>query len=214
LLQRLADTYGGAVALVSGRSLDNLRQLVAPFDPPAAGLHGIEWRDAAGAAHQLAVPEGLDDIRARLAHPAGNRAGLLVEDKGLAVALHYRLAPELGPLALSLAQAALVGHPGFTLVEGKMVVEIKPKGADKGSALETLMAHPPFAGRRPVFVGDDVTDEDGFAAANRLGGLSVLIGEARKTGATHRLPTIDACLSWLAVAAGTRWLPHMGEGAD
>ena len=214
LLQRLADAHGGAVALVSGRRLDNLLELVAPFAPPAAGLHGIEWRDAAGQVHRLAEPEGLAAIRARLAEEAGAFTGLLLEDKGLAVALHYRQAPELGPSVLRLAQTAVAVHPGFTLVEGKMVVEIKPKGADKGEAVAQLMRTEPFAGRRPVFVGDDVTDEDGFAAANRMGGLSVLVGEARPTQAGFRLPSIDACRAWLAAAAGTQWLPQMGAGAD
>jgi trehalose 6-phosphate phosphatase len=94
------------------------------------------------------------------------------------------------------------------------VAEIKPKGADKGSAVAAFMERPPFAGRRPVFVGDDVTDEDGFAAANRLGGVSVLVGALRETQARYGLADIEACRVWLAAAAGTQWLPQMGEGAD
>jgi trehalose 6-phosphate phosphatase len=214
LLQRLHDAHGGALALVSGRTLDNLRQLVAPFDPPAAGLHGLEWRDGAGMVGHAAAPPGLDDIRARLHHAAGQHPGLLVEDKGVAVALHYRQAPELADYVRQVAEDAVHDHPGYGLVAGKMVAEIKPNGADKGTALAAFMRAPPFAGRRPVFVGDDVTDEDGFAAANRLGGLSVLVGPPRDSTARFRLPDIQACRVWLAAAAGTRWAASMGEGAD
>ena len=214
LLQRLSDVHGGAVALVSGRSLDNLRQLVAPFDPPAAGLHGLEWRDAAGVIGRVTAPPGLDHIRARLAAEAERFVGLLLEDKGCAVALHYRLAPQLGEHALNAARAAIANHPEYGLVAGKMVVEVKPKGADKGGAVEAFMRSAPFAGRRPVFVGDDTTDEDGFAAVNRLGGVSVLVGGLRETQARHRLPDIEACRTWLAAAAGTAWRSQIGEGAD
>lgn len=214
LLQRLADAHDGAVALVSGRALDNLRQLVAPFDPPAAGLHGLEWRDAAGTIRRLALPPGLDDIRDRLRREAERLTGLLLEDKGLAVALHYRQAPQLAEHVMQIARMALLDHPEYGLVAGKMVVEIKPRGTDKGAAVAAFMQTAPFVGRRPVFVGDDVTDEDGFAAANRLGGLSVLVGPPRETQARHNLPDIEACRIWLAGAAGTQWLPQMGEGAD
>lgn len=214
LLQRLADAHGGAVALVSGRALDNLRQLVMPFDPPAAGLHGLEWRDGEGAIHRPDPPPGLDDIRLRLRHEAEHFVGLLLEDKGSAVALHYRQAPHLAEHVRQTAEAALRDHPEYGLVAGKMVVEIKPKGAHKGAAVTTLMAGRPFIGRLPVFVGDDTTDEDGFAVVNRLGGLSVLVGEMRETQARYRLPDIEACRAWLAQAAGSQWLPHMGDGAD
>lgn len=214
LLQRLSDAHGGAVALVSGRTLDNLRQLVTPFDPPAAGLHGLECRGPDGAERRLQVPSGLDDIRRRLGAEAEQFPGLLLEDKGAAVALHYRQAPELADHVRRTAEAVLLDHGDFIAVAGKMVVEIKPRGADKGSAVATFMQSPPFAGRVPVFVGDDVTDEDGFAAANRLGGVSVLVGPPRPTQARHRLDDIEACRMWLARAAGTEWLPHVGEGAD
>lgn len=214
LLQRLADVHGGAVALVSGRTLNNLRQLVAPFDPPAAGLHGLEWRDGAGMVGGLEAPPGLDDIRRRMGLEAEQFTGLLLEDKGRALALHFRQAPHLAEHVRRTAEAVLLDHPEYCLMAGKMVMEIRPKGADKGSAVAAFMRSAPFAGRRPVFVGDDVTDEDGFAAANRLGGLSVLVGPMRDTLAGHRLPDVEACRVWLASAAGSQWLPHVGEGAD
>lgn len=214
LLQSLSDSHGGAVALVSGRSLDNLRQLVTPFDPPAAGLHGLEWRDAGGTVHRLTQPPGLDDIRRRLRYAAERFSGLLLEDKGSAVALHYRQAPDLADQVLHAAQESVRDHPGYGVMAGKMVVEIKPRGADKGGAVAAFMGTAPFAGRRPVFVGDDVTDEDGFAAVNRLAGVSVLVGDPRPTQARYRLPDIEACRVWLAAAAGSQWLPRLGEGAD
>lgn len=214
LLRRLSDAVGGALALVSGRSLDNLRQLVSPFDPPAAGLHGLEWRDAAGTVHHRDVPAGLDVIRDRLSRLALDTCGLLLEDKGQAVALHYRQAPELGEAARRAVEAAVGDQPNYSILAGKMVFEVKPIGVDKGVAVRTFMTQAPFSGRRPVFVGDDVTDEDGFVSANQLGGLSVLVGPLRETQALYHLPDIEACRVWLARAAGTEWNSTMGEGAD
>lgn len=215
LLRRLAAAHGGAVALVSGRTLDNLQQLVAPYDPPAAGLHGLEWRDGAGMVGRLEAPPGLDDIRLRLGLEAEQFPGLLLEDKGRALALHFRQAPHLADHVRRTAEAVILDHPDYCLMAGKMVLEIRPKGADKGSAVTAFMRVPPFAGRCPVFVGDDITDEDGFAAVNRLGGLSVLVGALRETQARFRLDDVEACCAWLAAAAGTQWAPHVGgEGGD
>jgi len=214
MLERLSQRVGGALAVVSGRTLDALRELLAPFDPPVAGLHGLECRDAAGTVHRLNAPDGLDAIRARLGRLADERQGLLLEDKGMALALHYRQAPQLEGVARRAAEEVLAAHPGFTLLAGKMVFEIKPDGADKGSAVRTFMAQAPFAGRRPIFVGDDVTDEYGFAAANEMAGLSVLVGPLRETAAQYRLDGVEECWSWLARAGGTVWSPRTGEGAD
>jgi trehalose 6-phosphate phosphatase len=214
ILMRLSERVDGAVAMVSGRTLDAVRGLLAPFDPPVAGLHGIECRDAGGTVHRLNVPDGIDAIRARLTALANEHQGLLLEDKGAALALHYRQAPQLEPVARHAVDDLLAAHPGFTVLAGKMVFEVKPQGADKGSALRTFMAQAPFAGRRPVFVGDDVTDEYGFTAANEMGGLSVLVGPMRDTAATYRLEDIEECWSWLARAGGTVWSPRTGEGAD
>lgn len=213
LLAELSRQHGGALALVSGRSLDNLEELVAPFTPPAAGLHGIERRTAVGAVVRPHPPAGIDDIRRRLA-AAEHWTGVLLEDKGLTLAVHYRQAPDREEECRRLAAEVAADHPDFAVIHGKMVVEVKPKGWDKGAAVRAFMAEPPFAGRVPVFVGDDVTDEFGFVAANDLGGLSVLVGDLRDTRARFHLPDIEACRTWLAQAAGTIWAPHMGEGAD
>lgn len=215
LLMRLSACYGGAVAVMSGRSLDNLCQLLAPFDPPAAaGVHGLEYRDGHGGIVRMTVPPGLDDIRARLTRLVEEKTGLLLEDKELALALHFRQAPEMEQMVREAVMAAAADHSGFTVLAGKMVFEIKPAGIDKGSALRTFMMQSPFSGRRPVFVGDDTTDEYGFQAANALGGLSVLVGPLRDTAAMFQLDDIEACRIWLARAAGTEWDPKVGEGAD
>ncbi|CAA7611325.1 trehalose-phosphatase [Magnetospirillum sp. UT-4] len=213
LLQALSDCHGGAVALVSGRALENIRALVAPFDPPAAGLHGLERRSADGTVTVPPPFPALADIRRRLA-PAQDWPGVLVEDKGLALAVHYRLAPEREGACRLLVEGIVADHPDFAVLAGKMVLEVKPAGWDKGGAVRAFMAEAPFAGRMPVFVGDDVTDEAGFEAANALGGLSVLVGDWRPTAAGHYLPDIESCRRWLAEAAGSRWSPHAGAGGD
>lgn len=194
-LAKLAGRHGGALALVSGRALDNILQLVAPLVPPAAGLHGLERRDAGGRVVRPGPLPGLDAMRAELQAFAAAHPGVILEDKGLTLALHYRQAPALEADCRRAAQRA--APPGFAVAAGKMVFEIRPKGADKGGAVAAFMAEPPFAGRVPVFVGDDVTDEDGFVAANRLGGSSVLVGPERATQARWRLPDVAAAARWL-----------------
>jgi trehalose 6-phosphate phosphatase len=197
LLQALADRHGGAVALVSGRTVENIARLVAPFHPPAAGLHGLERRLADGRVLRPDPSPLLDGIRRSLSDFAAANPGVILEDKGLSLALHYRLAPHREAAARAVAEAAVAGHPELRLQAGKMVFEIRPRGADKGGALRAFMAEPPFAGRVPVFVGDDVTDEDGFKAANALGGISVMIGPPRPTAASFRLADVAGLRRWL-----------------
>jgi trehalose 6-phosphate phosphatase len=196
-LAALAVRHGGALALVSGRALDNVLQLVAPFRPPIAGLHGLERRSAAGRVLRPAPLPGLDRLRADLGAFATAHPGVVVEDKDLSLALHYRLAPAAEADCRRAAEAAVAGRADLVVARGKMVFEIRPAGSDKGGAVAAFMAEPPFAGRVPVFVGDDVTDEDGFAAANRLGGHSVLVGPERATLAQWRLPDVAAAGAWL-----------------
>lgn len=213
LLAQVSKRWQGALALVSGRSLDNIRQLVAPFDPPAAGLHGLERRSADGTLARAHPPADLDQVRREL-YQAEQWPGVLLEDKDLALAVHYRQAPAREADCRALAERVVAGHPDFSVQAGRMVFEVKPKGWDKGAALRAFMAEPPFAGRMPVFIGDDLTDEFGFAAANELGGLSVLVGEPRDSAARYHLPDIEACRVLLANAAGAVWAPQLGEGAD
>lgn len=202
-LSRLADGCAGAVALVSGRSIADIDRLFAPLHLPVAGLHGIERRDAAGRISRAEIdPRRLDAVRARLGAFADAHPGALVEDKGLALALHYRQAPEAGDAAQALA-AELASESGAALVvqRGKMVVELRPAGANKGTAVAAFMTEPPFAGRTPVFVGDDVTDEAGFATINAMGGVSIRVGDGAPTCACYDGASVAGIHDWLAAAA-------------
>ncbi|MCU0977346.1 MAG: trehalose-phosphatase [Steroidobacteraceae bacterium] len=198
LLARLA-ARGGALALVSGRSIRDLDGLLAPLRLPCAGLHGAERRDAGGRMHRLRVNGALDGARAALSDFCRDHPGTLLEDKGAALALHYRLAPQ-AEAAARRTVAALVSRlaPDFQLQQGKCVLELKPAGASKARAIGDFMAEPPFAGRIPVFVGDDATDEDGFRAVNAHGGLSVRVGPASDTAARASLDGVADVLDWLS----------------
>jgi trehalose 6-phosphate phosphatase len=198
-LGRLFDRTSGAVALISGRALADIDRVLDGVRLPAAGQHGTERRDATGhVTHHDFPRERLDWAHARLAEATASRSGLLLEHKGLSLALHYRRAPRLGGYAhrliRSLAQSL---GPEFRIQPGKRIVEVKPAGKDKGVALVEFMAEEPFRGRTPVFVGDDLTDEYGFEAVNRLGGHSIKVGAGR-TVARWRLPHVRAVREWLA----------------
>jgi trehalose 6-phosphate phosphatase len=199
LLGTLRDATEGAVALISGRSVEDVDRLFAPLTFPVAGQHGIERRCADGSIRRHAPPLDLlaraaaDIVRLTAAH-----SGLVFENKGMTLALHYRLAPALRPLAERemRAIAAALGD-AFELQTGKFVVEIKPSGRNKGSAIGEFMREAPFAGRRPVFIGDDLTDEPGFEAINRLDGYSVKVGPGI-TRARWHLFDAAAVRRWLA----------------
>ncbi len=201
VLARLSKTFGGAVALISGRTIENLDSLFAPLRLPAAGLHGLEHRDAGGHITLLGEAHALDYLRAPLNALAQSRKGLILEDKGRAVALHFRQAPEEAARIEKENASLTAASPDLILIHGKMVIEIKPRHADKGSALRAFMTEAPFAGRVPVFLGDDTTDEDGFAAVNAMGGVSIHIdheGASKQTLASYRLSGVDGALQWLS----------------
>lgn len=197
LLDRLQHASGGALALVSGRSLDNLTRLTAPVTLAAAGLHGLERRQRDGSIVRLPVPDGLADIRRRFVQAADRLPGVVMEDKQVALGLYYPHARHQAAAAMAVAQAVVLDHPDFALVEGHCIVEIAPRGADKASAVAAFMAAAPFAGRRPVFVGDDLPDESAFAAVNGMDGISVRIGDG-DSAARYGLADIAACLDWIA----------------
>ncbi|NIJ80151.1 trehalose 6-phosphate phosphatase [Xanthomonas arboricola] len=202
---RLSDRLNGAVALVSGRPLSQLDALFAPLVLPAAGLHGHELRsdvDARAAMPQdtSAFLHGLHQRAAALTH---THTGVLVEDKGVSVALHWRAQPLAGPDVMAFAQQEIAQLPGYRLQPGDHVVEFVPEGSNKGLAVEQLMQQGAFAGRTPVFVGDDLTDEFGFEAANRLGGWSVLVGDRVQTSARFRVAGTAAVHAWLQHNART-----------
>src|SRR6266581_3266426 len=197
LLATARDATGGAVALISGRSVAEIDRLFGR-NFCAAGQHGAERRDAAGKMHQHRVPlTGLRKALKRLRVMVAEHPALVLEDKGMNLALHYRSAPELGATVRE-ALRRLVEDLGddFELQSGKMVMEIKPSGKDKGTAIAEFLAEAPFHGRLPVFIGDDLTDEFGFELINRVGGCSVKVGEG-SSAANWRLPNADAVRAWL-----------------
>src|SRR3954468_13998491 len=200
LLDRLRRRFEGRLAIVSGRSLADLERHLPDAGIAFSGSHGLELRLADGSALALSAPIGLDDVRDRVEAFAGTGPGLIVEEKPAGIALHYRLAPDEGARAEAF-MAALAKERGFAVQRGAMVVELRPTGATKGDALRAFMMEPEFAGARPLFVGDDLTDEHGFAAAAELGGGGVLVGARRASAARWLLPDVPAVAHWLSHAA-------------
>lgn len=178
-LERLRLRARGAVALVSGRTIARLDAIFDPLRLVAAGAHGAEMRTRPDAAVEQMSPHLPAETRAEALGVARELGGLLVEDKGTSLAIHYRTRPEARTdLEHRLADLATRAPAPLTLLPGHMVFELKHAGRNKGVAIDALMGLDPFAGRRPVFFGDDVTDEAGFAAVRRLGGLPISVGRA------------------------------------
>ncbi|HYI41564.1 MAG TPA: trehalose-phosphatase [Allosphingosinicella sp.] len=200
LLDRLSERLDGRLAIVSGRAVDDLRHHLAGSAAVMSGSHGAELHYGDGRSIPVSAPPGLAAARESIRRFAAGGEGLLVEDKPAGVALHYRLAPERAEEADAFLKA-LAERSGLVLQRGKMVAELRPEGSDKGAALNRLMGEPPFAGARPVFVGDDLTDEDAFRAAASLGGEGVLVGPARPSAARWRLEGVVAVTAWLEAAA-------------
>lgn len=198
VLTQLAAQLNGALAIVSGRRLSDLDDFLAPLRLPSAAEHGAWHRTAGGDVRCLASPDLQAVVRLATAL-AVRHAGLRVEVKSAAVALHYRHAPALEALALQVMQDAAQRAPGLELLRGKSVLEIKPAGISKGTAIEAFMATAPFAGRRPLFAGDDMTDEAGFSAVQRLGGQGIKVGEG-DTQAQFRCASPAALRQWLRLA--------------
>lgn len=200
LLGRLGRRLEGRLALVSGRSIADLERHLPVSGIACAGSHGLEMRFADGTQLPLAVPPEMAEARRQARAFAAGQEGLIVEEKPLGIALHYRQAPQAQHRVAGFA-AKLAARLGWLVQEGKMVAEVRPAGSNKGDALRRMMAEPPFAGARPVFVGDDLTDEEAFGAAAALGGYGVLVGPARETAARYRLGDVAAAGAWLEAAA-------------
>ena len=187
-LNRLYQRTGGALALVSGRSLNDIDLIFAPDQFPAIGGHGAEMRIEAEAEAVAAHAPPLDkELKRRLAAIAKLSPGILLEDKGYSLALHYRLAPHAEKAiyaAVSLIRADLPDAP-IEVLPGKQVCEIKHSGFTKASGVRELMTHPPFKGRKPFFIGDDVTDESVFAIMPDLHGIAFSVGRRARGVAGH-----------------------------
>jgi trehalose 6-phosphate phosphatase len=200
LLNAFRRVLGGAVALITGRTLANVDRLFGGGTLLVAGLHGSERRSADGSVHrhERAAAE-LAHLREDMARFAARHRGLLFEDKGATFAIHYRRAPALASfvhrtLRRHAAHASIVG---WHLQRGKGILELRPEGRDKGTAIVDYLREPPFVGRKPVFVGDDLTDEFGFDAVTALGGQAVKVGPG-PTSAAFRLRDVSAVRQWLA----------------
>ena len=196
LLARLPAVMNNAVAIVSGRTVADLDRLLAPHRLPVAGIHGLERRRADGKV--IRAPVALDwmqDARDAMEGFAAAHPGLLLENKGASLALHYRSRPEL-EVAVQQFVADLDIPAAAERLQGRKVMEVKPRRMNKGAAIRAYMSEPPFAGRTPVFAGDDVTDESGFIAVNELGGVSVKVGDGA-TAANWRLAGVSDVLRWL-----------------
>ena len=197
-LQMLRAAAGEALALISGRAIADLDRLFNPLIFPAAGQHGLERRDYSGVIHRHAPADGaFDHLRATLSNIAAAHPGILLEDKGFSLAVHYRQDPQQEkPLESVLTEFIKTRINEYRLQRGKLVYEVIPGGRNKGTAIEEFMSESPFTGKVPVFIGDDVTDEDGFACVNELGGYSIKVG-AGKSRAHWRLAGSEAVLVWL-----------------
>jgi trehalose 6-phosphate phosphatase len=202
VLQDLHDYLQGAVAVISGRPIAQIDAFLQPLQLAVAGVHGVERRSADGVLHLL-YAHPLDRVEEAARELAALHPGLLVESKRGSLALHYRQRPELEAACIAAMQQAVAESPGITLLHGKMVVEAKPGGASKGLAIEAYLEEAPFAGRTPVFIGDDITDEVGFSTVQGLGGLGIKVGEG-PTCAWRRLADPSALRQELEAALAAR----------
>ncbi|MEE4350138.1 MAG: trehalose-phosphatase [Pacificimonas sp.] len=195
-LENLSAAVGGRLALISGRFLSDIERHLGPVQVARAGSHGADLRDAkgepVGSAPEPMPASLLETIKAFAAH----EEGVLVEDKPHGTGLHYRARPEMKAQVEAFADTLAAQHD-LGIKRGKMVVELMARRANKAEAVRTFMTREPFTGHTPVFVGDDVTDEDGFRAAKALGGFGILVGAPRETEAAYRLPTVDEVHGWL-----------------
>jgi len=179
LLSHLHHQLEGALAIVSGRPLRQIDQLLTPFRASAAGEHGVTLRFSDGTLQELPVGIAVpDDWRSALGMAVERWPGVRIEPKPHGLAVHYRLAPEREAEVWELVRGLVAAdHPWFRLIPAREAVEIGLRAASKGDAVERLMAHAPFHGRRPIFIGDDFTDEAGMSMARRFGGMGLRVSE-------------------------------------
>lgn len=198
LLRVLAGKLDGALALSTGRAIVDADRLFPGLTLPIAGQHGCERRRVDGSTYvHPPPPQGLERLRAAIGAFVGRHEGLVLEDKGSTIAIHYRLVPQLAPhVHRTLRTLAAASGAAWTVQDGKKVAELRPADRDKGDAIVDFMDEAPFRGRRPAFVGDDHTDEHGFAAVVTMAGCAVKVGPG-PTAANYRLADVAAVRAWL-----------------
>ena len=196
LLDGLAAALDGRLAVVSGRTLCDIDRILENRVIAVAAIHGLVRRDSTGAVTETGGHAGLPAALEALRAFARRDPRLLVEDKGPSVTLHYRMAPDLSEPAKAEARQ-VAAQTGLVLQPGDMVAELRTPGPSKGDSVKAFMREPPFIGATPIFVGDDLTDEHGFAAAIELGGYGVLVGCSRASAARYCIPDVAAALDWL-----------------
>jgi trehalose 6-phosphate phosphatase len=198
-LSTLRASAGGALAVLSGRPVQQVRELLEPLRPAAAGLNGIELVTPDGLRHSPKKPlPPIAGLRRMIQEGVAPLRGVEFENKGSTLAIHYRQAPQSEPQLRRIIHAAMSRNLGFRLLEGKMAFELQPEGIDKGLAIREFMTIPPFAGRRPVFAGDDKTDEAAFEEVAERGGLTLYVGDDAPVSAQWRLDSPAAMRQWLS----------------
>lgn len=199
LVERLETALEGRLAVISGRTLADVDRILEGRVTAVAAVHGLVRREPDGTVRQTPAHPDLPMAAARFADFAARDSGLIVEEKGLSVALHYRLARAHAGAARQLADE-IARATGLVVQHGDMVEELRTPGPTKGDSVAAFLDQPPFAGARPIFIGDDATDEHGFAAVQAAGGIGVLVGPTRVSEARFRLLGVEEVLAWLEAA--------------
>lgn len=207
VLEALAHRFAGAVALSTGRRVCDADRLFAPLKLTTSGVHGTEVRTSPGAERTMLVSPASPELVEAVTRAASMSPGVLVEPKGAGIAVHYRNAPDAGPM-LKLELARIVGDRNdLVLRPGRKVLEIIPKGYSKGTALTWFMGQPPFRGRRPVMIGDDEGDESALLAAQRFGGIGLKVAGEHFSRACADFDGVPSVRAWLAALAGGATAP-------
>jgi trehalose 6-phosphate phosphatase len=204
VLQQLSHRLSGAVAFVSGRTIEAIDDLFKPMRVAAVGVHGGEIRGPNGQIQtDPRLTEQLQAVEPVLREAIAGMRGVVLENKHSAMALHYRSVPERGREVLKVAELVVGGMGSqFAVLMGKCVVEVRPRHLTKGTAIDWLMQQAPFRGRSPIFAGDDCTDEDAFEVVNRAGGISVHVGASASTRARYRVTSPEQLRGWLQQLSG------------
>lgn len=199
LLEKLNDGLEGRLAVVSGRTLADVDRILESRVTCVAAVHGLVRRDCDGDVQEAPPHPRLHEAAERLREFAARDSGLIVEEKGSSVALHFRLARAQAGAAREIAHE-IASETGLTVQDGDMVEELRTPGPTKGDSVRTFMGSARFEGATPIFVGDDSTDEHGFEEVRRLGGFGILVGPLRRTHALFRLGGVDEVIAWLEAA--------------